>query len=135
MSVIIATFENGELMPSRADGFFRYHDHESTMVDETGHVESHIGHATLRRVTFVDIATYASRFGDNWASHRSNLEPGWYVDVRGEDGTIWAFAYGGWCREHDDLCADTHAEQTARRDFAEACRVYAEWVNDYDAHA
>lgn len=132
MSMIIATFENGELMSSRADDFFRYHDHEATEEANVGEASGPIGYVTLRRVTFVDIATYVSKYGDNWASHRRNLEPGWYIDVIGEDGTIWAFYYGGNCREHNDLCADTKAEETARADFAEAERLYSDWYADID---
>lgn len=120
MSVIMTTFENGELMSSRADDFFRYHDQELTMVEETGDVESHIGHATLRKVERDVIAAYVSEFGDPWASMQSNLGLGWYVDVRGEDGTVWAFYYG------TDF---TLNEEAARKDFAEAQRVYSDWLD------
>lgn len=121
MSVIIATFENGSLVSSRADDFFRYHDHERTMVAEGGDVESHVGHFTLRKVDPEVIAAYASEHGDPWVTVRRNFYPGWYIDVRGEDGTVWAFFYG------EDF---TMPEEAARADFAEAERVYAEWTSD-----
>lgn len=116
MSMIIATFEHGELMSSRADGFFRYHDQEATEVDSDGHVEGPVGHFTLRKVERDQIAAYVSEFGDPWASMTRNLAPGWYVDVRGEDGTIWAFHY-----------PDEANGEYARMDFAEAQRVHSEW--------
>lgn len=131
MSVIMTTFENGELVSSRADDFFRYHDHERTMVEETGSVESHVGHATLRKVERDVIAAYASEHGDPWVTERRNFTPGWYVDVRGEDGTVWAFYYGGYCAEHDDV-EGTLPEEVARRDFAEAQRVYSQWLDDVE---
>lgn len=129
MSVIMATFENGELMSGRADGFFRYHDSESTFIEETGDVESIIGHATLRKVERDDIAAYASEHGDPWITERRNFEPGWYVDVRGEDGTIWAFHYA--CDE-DKVTPCVGAELAARKDFAEAQRVYSNWLDDVE---
>lgn len=124
MNAIIATFEHGELMSSRADDFFRYHDQERTMVEEDGDVASMIGHFTLREVTRSVIADYVSEYGDPWASMQSNLPTGWYIDVRGEDGTVWAFYYGD-----EDY---TLPEEAARKDFAEASRVYTDWTSDID---
>lgn len=123
MSMIIATFENGELMPSRADAFFRYHDGEATQVEEDGNVEGPVGHFTLRRVTRDDIAKYVSEHGDPWASMTRNIAPGWYVDARGEDGAVWAFYYG------EDA---TLNEETARREFAEAQRLNSDWYAEAD---
>lgn len=130
MNAIIATFENGKLMPQRAGGFFRYHDGIATEVKSTGHVESHVVLVTLRRIDRQAITEYVTRWGDVWCSVRRNLAPGWYIDVRGEDGTIWAFSYEGYCIEHDNTCSDTSAEEAARKDFAEAERVYSDWVGD-----
>lgn len=132
MSIIIATMENGHLMPPMADDFFRYHDHMSTEVTETGDVESPIGHVTLRQVDRDAIANYVSEYGDPWASVRRNLSPGWYIDVRGSDGTVWAFFYDGWCEDHQAFCADTLAEETARRNFAEAEKVYVAWAEEVE---
>lgn len=123
MSMIVATFENGQLVTARADDYFRYHDQERTMVEEDGNVEGPVGHFTLREVTTSTIADYVSEHGDPWLSETRNFEPGWYIDVRGEDGTIWAFAYGS--NEY------TMPEEAARKDFAEAVRVHSEWQRDH----
>lgn len=123
MSMIIATFENGELAPSRTDSFFRYHDSERTSVEFDGDVESPIGHFTLLEVTRSVIADYVSEWGDPWISEARNFSPGWYILVVGEDGTIWAFDYRG---------DGVFAEERARKDFREAQRVYSEWTADVD---
>ncbi len=117
MSVITVTFENGTLMPSHADGFFRYHDSERTTVEADGDVESPVGHFSLLKVERDDIARYVSAWGDPWVSEHRNFQPGWYILAVGSSGTIWAFHY-----ESD--------EELARKDFAEAQRVYSEWVGD-----
>lgn len=116
MSVIIATFENGELMSSRADDFFRYHDHESTYIDDNGDQASPVGHFTLRCVFGDDVIKFnRTDFATPWVTNSRNLPIGWYIDARGEDGAVWAFHY-------------PDGEAAARRDFDEGVRVYCEWA-------
>lgn len=129
MSIIIATFENGSLVSGRADDFFRYHNHEATEVASTGHVDSPVGYVTLRKFERDDIAKYASEHGDPWITATRNFPPGWYIDGRGEDGAVWAFHYA--CPE-DDHSECGYAEFAARKDFAEAVRVYGDWIEDPD---
>lgn len=133
MSMIIATFENGELMPSHADDFFRYHDTEATEVESDGDQNAGpLGYFTLRRIERDHIAAYVAFYGDPWASVTSHIVPGWYIDARGYNGAVWAFYYGGHCPEHDDLCTDTHSEERARKDYAEGVRVNTEWFAKVD---
>lgn len=115
MSQIIAAFQNGSLMSGRADNFFRYHDGERTEVDWDGEDGGPLGYFTLREVTSEVISAYVSEHGDPWASKTRNLSPGWYVDVRGEDGTVWAFQYDN--------------EDKARRDYNAALAAHIEWLD------
>src|SRR5207253_7646921 len=94
------------LAVARADAFFKWLDPDQ-WVSDTGNVEAPTGHVALVQVDRQLIREYVSSAGDPWMSEDRNFAPGWYLVKTNEQGILWAYEYGGWCRLHDAFCADT----------------------------
>lgn len=112
--------------PGRADQFLKWLDLDEYVAD-TGDVEQPLGWVGLIQITRDQIATWVSSQGDPWMSEARNFAPGWYIVRQDSNGLVWGMSYGGFCDQHQAYCADTHAEESARADFAEAEAVAAAW--------
>jgi len=117
------------IAPGRADDFLKWLD-ENDAVEVTGACLAPTGHVMLMLIDRDIISTWVSSQGDPWMSEGRNFTPGWYIVRTDDTGFVWGIGYGGWCEMHDDNCTDTHAEELARADFAEAEAVYGAWLGD-----
>jgi hypothetical protein len=103
---------------TRTDFFRHLCDGDWVIRDDTGSTESPLGWVALVEVTDEDVSRWVNgEIDGDLHLEIDNVEAGWYVVRRDDNGLVWAMTYG----------TGTLAEEGARADYAEAEAVSLAW--------